>query len=75
MDKNNEIKRQREAHERELVHQVNQIKRCQDDGRSLMELQINKLRETIEMKDFEYESLKTQMKSETEQLKNENGLL
>jgi predicted nucleic acid-binding Zn-ribbon protein len=57
------------------VHQIAQIKRSQDDGKSLMELQISKLRETIEMKDFEYESLKTQMKSETEQLKNQNSLL
>jgi predicted nucleic acid-binding Zn-ribbon protein len=75
MDKNNELKRQQEAHEREIVHQIAQIKRSQDDGKSLMELQISKLRETIEMKDFEYESLKTQMKSETEQLKNQNSLL
>jgi hypothetical protein len=28
-----------------------------------MELQINKLKEALEMKDFEYESLKSQMKS------------
>jgi hypothetical protein len=27
------------------------------------------------MKDFEYESLRAQMKSEVEQLKNQNGLL
>lgn len=27
------------------------------------------------MKDFEYESLKTQMRSEAEQLKNQNSLL
>lgn len=40
-----------------------------------MDLQICKLREGLEMKDFEYQSLQTQMKSEIEQLKNQNGLL
>ena len=40
-----------------------------------MELQINKLKESLEMKDFEYESLKTQMKSEVEQVKTQQALL
>ena len=40
-----------------------------------MDLQINKLKEALEMKDFEYESLKTQMKSEVEQLKTQHDLL
>jgi len=35
-----------------MVQQIAQIKRSQDDGKSLMELQISKLKETIEMKDF-----------------------
>ena len=35
-----------------MVQQIAIIKRSQYDGKSLMELQISKLRETIEMKDF-----------------------
>ncbi len=46
-----------------MVQQITQIRRTQDDGRSLMDLQIAKLKEAMEMKDFQYESLKTQMKS------------
>lgn len=46
-----------------MVQQIAQIRRSQDDGKNLMELQIAKLREAMEMKDFEFESLKTQMKS------------
>jgi hypothetical protein len=44
VDKANELRRQQEAHEREIVQQIAQIKRTQDDGKSLMELQISKLR-------------------------------
>ena len=40
-----------------------------------MELQISKLKETVEMKEFEYDSLATQTKGEIEQLKNQNALL
>lgn len=58
-----------------MVQQITQIRRSQDDGKSLMELQINKLKEAIEMRDFEYESLKQQMKSEVDQIKTQNQLL
>ena len=58
-----------------MVQQITQIRRSQDDGRSLMELQINKLKEALEMKDFEYESLKSQMKSEVDQIKTQNQLI
>jgi hypothetical protein len=75
IDKTNELRRQQEHHEREMVQQISQIRRSQDDGKSLMELHINKLKETIEMKDFEYESLKSQMKSEVEQIKTQHQLL
>lgn len=40
-----------------------------------MELQISKLRETVELKEFEAESLRAQLKSEVEQLRNQAGLL
>ncbi len=46
-----------------MVRQIAQIKKSQDDGKHLMELQLSKLRESLEMKEFEYESLKTQMNS------------
>lgn len=58
-----------------MVQQISQIKRSQDDGKSLMDLQIAKLKEALEMKDFEYESLKAQMKSEVDQLTNQYNLL
>lgn len=58
-----------------MVHQITQIRKSQDDARGLMELQINKLKEAIEMKDFEYESLRTQMKSEVEQVRTHSQLL
>lgn len=58
-----------------MVQQISQIKRSQDDGKSLMDLQIAKLKEALEMKDFEYESLKAQMKSEVDQLTNQCNLL
>lgn len=44
MEKSNELKRQQEAHEREMVQQIAQIKRSQDDGKGLMDLQICKLK-------------------------------
>lgn len=37
-----------------MVHQITQIRKSQDDGKNLMELQINKLKQALEMKDFEY---------------------
>ena len=40
-----------------------------------MELQISKLKEAVEMKEFEYESLKGQMKGELETLRGQNQLL
>ena len=52
IDKTNELRRQQENHERELVQQITQVRRTQDDGKNLMELQINKLKEAMEMKDF-----------------------
>ena len=58
-----------------MVHHISQVRKSQDDGKSLMELQINKLKEAIEMKDFEYESLKSQMKSEVEQTRTQHQLL
>ena len=58
-----------------MVHQITQIRKSQDDGKNLMDLQINKLKESLEMKDFEYESLKTQLKSEVEQVKTQHQLL
>ena len=58
-----------------MVHHIAQVRKSQDDGKSLMELQINKLKEAIEMKDFEYESLRSQMKSEVEQVKTQHQLL
>jgi hypothetical protein len=35
-----------------MVYQITQVRRAQDDGRSLMDLQISKLKESLEMKDF-----------------------
>ena len=64
MDKGLQLKKQQEAHEREMVQQVAQMKRSQDEAKALMELQISKLKEALELKDFEAESLKAQMKSE-----------
>ena len=58
-----------------MVQQITHIRRSQDDGKNLMDLQINKLKEALEMKDFEYESLKTQSKSEVDQLKTQHQLL
>ena len=58
-----------------MVQHIAQVRKSQDDGKSLMELQINKLKEAIEMKDFEYESLKSQMKSEVEQTRTQHQLL
>ena len=54
-----------------MVRQIAQIKKSQDDGKHLMELQLSKLRESLEMKDFEYESLKTQMNSQVESLRSQ----
>lgn len=54
-----------------MVRQIAQIKKSQDDGKHLMELQLSKLRESLEMKDFEYESLKTQMSSQVEILRSQ----
>ena len=52
MEKGTSLRRQQEGHERELVHQVAQIRKSQEEAKSLMELQISKLKEAVEMKEF-----------------------
>ena len=51
-----------------------QMRKSQEEAKNLMELQITKLKEAVEVKDYEYESLKSQIRSEIEQLKGQNGL-
>ena len=47
VEKGVQLKRQQEAHEREMVQQVAQMKRSQDESKALMELQIAKLKEAL----------------------------
>ena len=56
-----------------MTVQIRNLKKSSQDGKEILELQIKKLKENIELKNFEYESLKSQSKSEIEKLRNENG--
>lgn len=58
-----------------MVQQIAQMRRSQEEGKSLMELQINRLRETLELKEFEMASQQSQAKSEVDQLRSQLSLL
>lgn len=41
-----------DAHEREMTVQVRNLKKAADDGKEILELQVKKLRESIELKNY-----------------------
>lgn len=54
-----------------MATQIRNFKKATDDSKELLELQIKKLKQSIELKNYEYEALKSLSKGQTEKLRSE----
>lgn len=66
-----EIHRLRNQYESESIAQIQNLRRSQNGNNEIQELNIRKLKDTIDEKDFEIQNLNRQIRLKNEELKSE----
>ena len=73
--KDAELKQQKEKYEKELSLQTMQIKKSGEEGTQIRELQIKKLKETVELREFQIEALNNKVRNQNSKISSENESL